>query len=230
LRLAVIPARGGSKRVPRKNVRDFCGRPMIAWSISAARESGAFDRIVVSTDDDEIAETARALGAEVPFCRPAELSGDHTPTRPVVSHAIRALASQGSEAAEVCCIYATAPFLEASDILSGLRILRERPCRYVFPVTSFAFPIERALRMSEDGALRMVDAATAMTRSQDLAEAFHDAGQFYWAAADQWHKDEPILGAGACGLRVPRTRVQDIDTEEDWAVAESMFKAMRLRQ
>lgn len=226
MRLAVIPARGGSKRIPRKNVRPFCGRPMIAWPISAALESGCFDRVVVSTDDDEIAGIARAEGAETPFARPAELADDHTPTRPVIAHAIETMAAAGAVVGPVCCLYATAPFVRGQDLAAGLARLTQGDARYVFPVTRFDFPIQRALRMAQGGAVEMFAPEHFLTRSQDLEPAWHDAGQFYWAMADQWRDPAPIFGPGAIGLPTPRHRVQDVDTEEDWRLAEVLFRAL----
>lgn len=220
--LAVVPARGGSKRIPGKNLRDFCGRPMIAWSLAAAQEAGCFQRIVVSTDDEAIAETARGLGAEIPFARPAALADDHTPTAAVIAHAVEALGATGP----VCCLYATAPFATGKDLRAGLGRLREGAARYVFPVTTFPYPIQRALRMRPDGAVEMFDAAMFARRSQDLEEAWHDAGQFYWADAATWRTEPVVYAPGAVGLPVPRHRVQDIDTEEDWARAELLFRAL----
>lgn len=228
MRLAVIPARGGSKRIPGKNVRDFCGRPMICWSIAAALESGVFDRVVVSTDDDRIAEAADREGAEVPFRRPPGLSDDHTPTRPVIAHAIEALSASGDEPGEVCCLYATAPFVRSEDLSAGLQRLSEPGAKYVFPVTDFAFPIQRALRCDAAGRVEMFAPEHFLTRSQDLEEAWHDAGQFYWADAACWQTDLPIYGPGAIGLPIPRWRVQDIDTEDDWHMAELLFRAQEL--
>ena len=225
MKVAVIPARGGSKRIPRKNLRPFCGRPMIAWPIAAARESGCFDRIVVSTDDAEIAAVARAEGAEVPFPRPAELSDDHTPTRPVIAHALDALAEAGTPATLACCLYATAPFVQPEDLRAGLARLLDGGARYVFPVARFDFPIQRALRMDAAGHVAMFAPEHFLTRSQDLEPAWHDAGQFYWAAAETWHDPGPIFGPGAVGLPLPRHRVQDIDTEDDWQMAELLFRA-----
>lgn len=228
MNLAVIPARGGSKRIPRKNVKPFCGRPMIAWSISAARESGCFDRIVVSTDDDEVAEIAVAEGAEVPFRRPAELADDQTPTVPVIAHAV---AWQSGQAAveRACCIYATAPFIRPSELRAAQSMIETQPCDYVLSVTSFPFPIQRAVRLDGDGRLAMFQPEHAGTRSQDLEEAYHDAGQFYWGRADAWIAGRPIMGPNSIGLRIPRARVQDIDTPEDWERAEFLFRAMLAR-
>lgn len=225
MKLAVIPARGGSKRIPRKNIRPFGGRPMIAWSIAAARTSGLFDRIIVSTDDREIAETARALGAEVPFFRPANLSGDHTGTVPVIAHAVDWQNTQGEPAEEVCCIYATAPFIEVDDLRRGLVILQESGADFAFSVTRYAAPIQRALRVRQDNRVEMFDAHQFNTRSQDLEEAWHDAGQFYWGRAEAWLSGKPLFGTHAAPVVLPRHRVQDIDTPEDWDRAELLLRA-----
>ena len=226
MRLAVIPARGGSKRIPRKNIRPFAGRPMIAWSIEAAIRSACFDRILVSTDDEEIAETARAAGAEVPFQRPASLSDDHTGTIPVIAHATEWQQAQGQPPTEVCCIYATAPFVRPEDIRAGLQALQERDARYAFSVTSYPSPIQRALRLTPSGRVAMFQPELFNTRSQDLEPAFHDAAQFYWGRAEAWLQGLPIFSADAMPVLLPRHRVQDIDTPEDWERAEWMFRAL----
>lgn len=224
--LAVVPARGGSRRVPRKNVRPFLGRPMIARAIDIARTSGVFDRIVVSTDDDEIAAMAAAAGADVPFRRPAALADDHAPTRPVVAHAIEALGAADAEA--VCCLYATAPLVDPEDVRRGLARLRDSEASYVFPVAPFPSPIQRALRRAADGRVEMFDPAAFHARSQDLEPAWHDAGQFYWARPATWRSDAPIFGPGAIGLTVAPERVQDIDTEDDWRLAEMKARLLGL--
>lgn len=227
MRLAVIPARGGSKRIPRKNIKMFAGKPMIAWSVESAVKSGCFDRIIVSTDDEEIASVARDCGAEVPFIRPAELSDDHTATIPVIAHAIQWHQRNGQSPSEVCCIYATAPFVSSADLRRGLDLLQATGCDYAFSVTSFAFPIQRAIRITADSRVEMLDATQFNTRSQDLEEAFHDAGQFYWGRTEAWLSGMPIFSAGASPVVLPRHRVQDIDTQEDWERAEWMFKALQ---
>jgi N-acylneuraminate cytidylyltransferase len=227
MKLAVIPARGGSKRIPRKNIKLFCGKPMIVWSIEAAQQSGCFDRIVVSTDDAEIAEVARQSGAQVPFMRPAALSEDHTGTTAVMAHAIDWFVAQGQTPAQVCCLYATAPFVSADDLRQGLTVLIATASDYAFSVTSFAFPIERAIRINESGRVEMFKPEHFNTRSQDLEEAYHDAGQFYWGRADAWMQGRMIFSPAAVPVLLPRHRVQDIDTPEDWARAEWMFKALR---
>jgi N-acylneuraminate cytidylyltransferase len=228
MKLAIIPARGGSKRIPRKNVRSFCGRPMIHWSIDAALHSGCFDAVVVSTDDPEIAAVARAAGAEVPFTRPAELSNDYAGTVAVVQHAVNWLAAQGRPAEFVCCLYATAPFVTPQDLRLGLAALQGEPqAAYALSVTSFPFPIQRALKRTPDGRIAMFHPEHLNTRSQDLEEAFHDAGQFYWGRAHAWAEALPVFGPRTMPIVLPRHRVQDIDTPEDWDRAEWMFKALR---
>ncbi len=227
MRLAVIPARGGSKRIPRKNIKPFCGKPMIAWSIEAAQQSGCFDRIIVSTDDVEIAEVARQHGAAVPFMRPAELSDDHTGTIPVIRHAVERINAQGRAVEQVCCLYATAPFVRVEDIQRGLKILDVTGSDYAFSVTSYPFPIQRAIRITEQGRVEMFNPEHFNTRSQDLEEAYHDAGQFYWGRASAWLQDRMIFSPDSVPVLLPHHRVQDIDTPEDWLRAEWMFKAIQ---
>lgn len=226
MKLAIIPARGGSKRIPRKNVLEFCGRPMIEWSLRAAIESSFFDRIIVSTDDPEIADVAIKAGAEVPFMRPPELSDDHTPTMPVIQHAINFVQAQGNVPEDVCCIYATAPFVTANDLQRGHAMLKQSGARFAFSATSFPFPIQRAMRILLSGRVEMFYPEHALTRSQDLEEAYHDCGQFYWGTMAGWLSNEPIIGPNSAAVLLPRHRVQDIDTQEDWIRAEAMFRAM----
>lgn len=229
MKLAIIPARGGSKRIPRKNIKPFCGKPMIAWSIEAAQESGCFDRVIVSTDDAEIAEVARQYGAEVPFMRPLELSDDHTGTIPVIRHAIETINSQGRAVEQACCLYATAPFIRAEDLRRGLELLQGSGGNYAFSVTSYAFPIQRAIRLTPEGRVEMFNPEHFSTRSQDLEEAYHDAGQFYWGRAEAWLQGQMIFSPASLPVMLPRHRVQDIDTPEDWVRAEWMFKAMQVQ-
>lgn len=228
MKLAVIPARGGSKRIPRKNIKPFCGKPMIVWSIEAARLSGCFEHVVVSTDDDEIAEVARSHGAEVPFLRPKELSDDYTGTVPVIAHAIKHFHERGILPAQICCVYATAPFVKPDDIRNALNEMTKTGSDYAFSVTSYSFPIQRALRVNASGGAEMFYPEHLSTRSQDLEEAFHDAGQFYWGQAEAWLTGRPIFGARSRAIILPRYRVQDIDTAEDWIRAEFLFRALAL--
>lgn len=229
MRIAIIPARGGSKRIPGKNIRPFCGQPMIAWSIQAAQASGCFDRIIVSTDSEEIAEIARQHAAETPFMRPAALSDDHTGTMAVMKHAVLALAQMNRHPGDVCCIYATAPFLSADDISKGLAQLLATGAHFAFSVTSYPFPIQRAIRLGTDQRVSMFQPQHFNTRSQDLEPAWHDAGQFYWGTAASWLSDDVLFGQHSTAVVLPRYRVQDIDTEEDWERAEWMFKAMQMQ-
>lgn len=229
MNVAIIPARGGSKRIPRKNVKDFGGKPMIAWSIDAAKASGCFDRIIVSTDDYDIARVAKAHGADVPFMRPAHLSDDYTGTLPVIHHAVDWLNVKATPVEYVCCIYATAPFVTAEDLKQGLQLIKVSGSSYAFSVTSYAFPIQRAIRITEKGRVAMFNPEHFQTRSQDLEEAWHDAGQFYWGTAKAWCDEHAIFGKDSVPVKLPRHRVQDIDTPEDWDRAEWLFRAMQVK-
>lgn len=224
--VAVIPARGGSKRIPGKNIREFCGKPILAYSIEAARAAGIFDRIICSTDSDAIARVALDFGAEVPFRRPVELSDDYTGTDAVVIHALETLAEQGWDADIVCCVYATAPLLSADDIRRGYEVLRTTDAVSAFSVTTFAFNIFRALRVNTRERLEMFWAENRMKRSQDLPEAYHDAGQFYWANVSRYLQERTFYCADAAPVHLPRWRVQDIDTMEDWTRAECLYRSM----
>lgn len=225
--LCVIPARGGSKRIPRKNVKPFHGKPMIAWSIAAAQASGAFDHIIVTTDDAEIAQVARDAGAEVPFMRPAELSDDHTATLPVIAHALHEAEALWGRQETLCCLYATAPFVQGDDI-TGVRdiLLADEETQFAMPVTSFPFPIQRGVRLQDTGRIEMFQPEHALTRSQDLEEAYHDVGQFYWGRRSAWLGNDPIIGPRTAAYVIPRHRAQDIDTPEDWDLAERLFTAL----
>ncbi|ODT77421.1 MAG: pseudaminic acid cytidylyltransferase [Pelagibacterium sp. SCN 64-44] len=226
LKLAVIPARGGSKRIPGKNIKAFAGKPMIAYAIEGALASGVFDHVIVSTDDAAIAEIARATGAEVPFMRPADLSDDFTPTVPVIAHAITAFEALKGPVAQACCIYAGVPLLEAEDLRNGLDLLLQGGTDYVFPVAAFPAAIQRALRRAEDGTTRPFHPEYATTRTQDLEPGFYDAGQFYWGLRDAWLAGLTLHTHGKT-IVLPEWRVVDIDTPEDWARAELMFRAIK---
>ncbi len=223
MRVAIIPARGGSKRIPRKNIKNFCGKPMIAWSIEEAIKSNCFDRVIVSTDDGEIAEIAKKYGAEVPFIRPKELADDYTGTNEVICHTIEWLINHDIQPDEVCCIYATAPFIQASDIQGAYHQLIENDCNYVFSATRYPFPIQRAFKITSEKNVRMFYTEHEHTRSQDLEEAYHDAGQFYWGRAEAWLEHISIFNDKSMAYILPRCRVQDIDNQEDWDNAELML-------
>jgi pseudaminic acid cytidylyltransferase len=226
--IAVIPARGGSKRIPHKNVKEFCGKPMIAWAIEAARASELFERIIVSTDDARIAEVAAAWGAEAPFVRPPELSDDFAGTTEVIGHAANWALQQSPSLQAVCCIYATTPLLQAEDLARGLAALRSGRWCYAFSATEFGTSIYRAMRSTPEGGVEMVFPEHFTTRSQDLPATLHDAAQFYWGTPRAWIEGVRIFAPQSVPVLIPRSRVQDIDTAEDWAAAEVMFRARRM--
>lgn len=227
MNIAIIPARGGSKRIPRKNIKEFHGKPMIAYSIEAAVNSQCFDKIIVSTDDAEIAEVAIKHGAEVPFIRPDNISDDYATTLDVIKHAIEFTESQGWAIKNVCCIYATAPFLIPEFIQKGLDELTSAKIDYAFSATSFPFPIQRALKLSDEQRVEMFQPEHLNTRSQDLDEAYHDAGQFYWGTKSAFLQRKPFFSPQSKAVLLPRKRVQDIDTNEDWELAEALYKALQ---
>ena len=230
MRIAIIPARGGSKRIPGKNVRDFGGKPMIAWSIIRARETGLFDHIIVSTDSAEIANCAVEFGAEVPFMRPVELADDFTPTRQVINHAIRESVGHFGTPSRVCCIYATAPFIEVKSLVDALALLESHDTNFVFSATSYQFPIQRAFRYVDDGSIEMFQPEHRYTRSQDLIPAFHDAAQFYWGKTQAFLEELPMFSGRSLPMILPRSKVIDIDTPEDWEYAETMWLASQARK
>ncbi len=227
MKVAVIPARGGSKRIPKKNIKEFAGKPILAWSIEAAKKSGLFERIIVSTDDSDIVDVARAYGAEVPFQRPAELSDDHTGIIEVVQHAIGWLRDEKVPVEYVCCILATAPFLKADTLSLALDRLLESKASYAFSVTGYAFPIQRAIRINSTGRVEALWPENIPARSQDLEETYHDAGQFYWGTVEAFAQGEVIFSNRSIPVRLPGYLVQDIDTPDDWQRAELMFTALR---
>lgn len=227
--IAIIPARGGSKRIPRKNIKLFAGKPIIAYSIEAAFASELFDRVVISTDDAEIAEVATSFGAEVPFVRPPELADDLTGTGDVVKHCLDWYLQEGAPLDYACCIYATAPFVQPEALKEGLVKLRQTGKSFAFSVTSFPFPIQRALRINADGFVEAIYPEHIFSRSQDLEEAYHDAGQFYWGAAQAFLADEVVFSPRSVPVVLPPYLVQDIDTFEDWERAELMYRAWKTK-
>lgn len=227
MRIAVIPARGGSKRIPRKNIKNFLGKPIIAYSIEAAIESGCFDKVVVSTDDTEIADVAKEYGAEVPFIRPEELSNDNAGTLPVIKHAIEWYEENLTKPDDVCCLYATAPFVQFQAIKEAYSQFIKSQADYCFTVTSYAFPIQRAIKFTKEKRVEMFCPKYFNARSQDLEEAYHDAGQFYWGKAEAFKKEKNIFSVSASPYVMPRYLVQDIDTTEDWIQAEIMYQLLQ---
>ena len=227
MKIAIIPARGGSKRIPRKNIKMFCGKPIIAWSIEAARTSGLFDHVLVSTDDAEIADVAKRWGAEVPFMRPANLSDDYAGTTEVIAHATQWALGQGWPVDAVCCIYATAPFVQADDMKRGLEALESGDWAYAFTVTDYAASIFRSFQKNMDGGIEMLFPEHFLTRSQDLPTALHDAGQFYWGRASAWMDGKRIFDRHSMPIMIPRWRVEDIDEQDDWIRAELSFNQLK---
>jgi N-acylneuraminate cytidylyltransferase len=227
VKLCVIPARGGSKRIPRKNIKEFCGKPIIAYSIEAALNSGCFDHVIVSTDDEEIAEVASSYGASTPFIRPDQLSNDFAGTIPVIKHAIEWFDEHDQSPSDVCCLYATAPFVSPVSIVRAYEQMLTTDAEYCFTVTSYTFPIQRAIRFSEENRVEMFYPENFNQRSQDLEEAYHDAGQFYWGRAHTWKNEQILFSDRASPFIIPRYLVQDIDTLEDWLLAELMYQVVQ---
>ena len=229
MQLAVIPARGGSKRIPRKNIKMFHGQPMIAWSIQAAIDSGCFDEVWVSTDDEEIAAIAQAYGAKVPFLRPAHLSNDFATTADVMAHAVEEFDKLNHVIPDyVCCLYATAPFINSKALKKGLELMPKY--QYALAITEYQFPIQRSLKKDINEGLYLIEANSFVKRSQDLDLAYHDAGQFCWGWAKSWLNKEQIFSVSTGGVILPKYLVQDIDDEQDWKRAEMIFEVFKRNQ
>lgn len=224
--IAIIPARGGSKRIPKKNIKDFFAKPLIAYSIEVALKSELFDKVIVSTDDKEIAKVAREYGAEVPFIRPTKLSDDFTGTGAVVNHALEYLKSLGESYKYACTIYATAPLLQSKYLLEGYEKLKNSGAINAFSVTTMPFPIQRSFKLDLDGRCEMFTPEHYMSRSQDLEVAYQDAGQFYWSKLE-CKSSEIMFSSDSIPIILPRHLVQDIDTLEDWRRAEFMYQALK---
>lgn len=222
MNIAVIPARGGSKRIPKKNLRDFCGLPMIAWSIKLALDSQLFEKVIVSTDSYDIKKVAEAYGAEIPFMRPDHLADDFADTLSVMHHAAEWMQSSDQLPEFICCLYATAPFSTTADLIGASERISDFD--YCFAATKFDFPIQRGFYKNDDGSVRAINPAAMASRSQDLEEAWHDAGQFYWGKSSAWLEKKNILGQNSTFFEIPKYRAHDIDDEEDWIKAELMFR------
>ena len=227
MKLCVIPARGGSERIPRKNIKNFCGQAMIGYSIKAALDSQCFDQVIVSTDDAEIADVAKSFGVSVPFVRPDELANDYAATMPVIKHAIEWFDGQGQSPSEVCCLYATAPFVSASTIRKAYDQMQSTQADYCFTVTSFAFPIQRAIKITAENRIEMFYSEHCEARSQDLEKSYHDAGQFYWGKSEAFKQQKLLFSKSSTPYILPRHLVQDIDTPEDWKRAELMYQVLQ---
>ena len=224
--IAIIPARGGSKRIPRKNIRPFCGKPMIAYPVEAAIASGCFDHVIVSTDDTEIAEVAQQYGAQVPFLRDPALADDFTGTTAVTIDAILQAEKVGLSADAYCCIYATTPLIQADDLKQAYQQLKTSSANFVFSAAEFGFPIQRALLINDEGFVTPFQPENITKRSQDLPKAYQDAGQFYWGTKSAWLTNKAVFGDRGIAHVLPRYRVVDIDTEEDWRLAEYLYQAI----
>lgn len=226
MNIAIIPARGGSKRIPGKNAKVFCGKPMIAWAIGYALESNLFEKVIVSTDDEHIAQVARSAGAATPFMRPTELADDLTPTVPVIAHAVETCQLMGWNIDYACCIYPCVPFLQITDLTDALALMEESNAHFAYPVTDYAHPIERAMRRLSTGKMELFKPEHELTRTQDLEKSYHDTGQFYWGKASVWKARMKMHTAGV-GLIVPNWRVVDIDNLEDWKRAEVLYEVFK---
>lgn len=228
MKLAIIPARGGSKRIPRKNIKNFAGKPMIQWVIDAVLQSNQFDYVLCSTDDEEIADVARTCGARVPNLRPPELSDDFTPTRAVIQHAIGVGEEVTGEKVEyACCVYATAAFVTAQDIKTGFDTLQKGGKSFAFAATRYAHPVQRAFTWQSEGGVTMAQPETSKTRTQDLAPHFHDVGMFYWGTRDGFYSDTPMFSTHSDIVEIPAARAHDIDEPDDWELAELVFQTLQ---
>ena len=226
MNVAIIPARGGSKRIPGKNIRKFLGLPIISYSIKTALDSGVFEKVIVSTDSKEIASIAEEFGAQVPFLRPNNLSDDFSGTHEVIGHAVRWIEDNYLSMDYVCCIYATAPLIKKSDLIQGYQMIKTGNFDSVIAATSFPYPIFRSFKKLSTGGLKMVFPEHYNSRSQDLPEVYHDAGQFYWASPEVWKKDSEMYNEKNAIVEIPNYRIQDIDTLEDWKRAEIIYKVL----
>ncbi|MCK9339012.1 MAG: pseudaminic acid cytidylyltransferase [Bacteroidales bacterium] len=220
--IAIIPARGGSKRIPRKNIKDFLGKPIIAYSIEAAIQSNLFEEIMVSTDDEEIAEVAERFGAKVPFMRSTETANDFASTNDVLKEVIATYEKQNIAFENMCCIYATAPLILSNKIVETYQRLISSEFSMVYPVVPFSYPIWRCLDMDENGTLKRHWSEFENSRSQDLPVEYHDTGTFYWYKIEEWKSGSKNIG----GIVVAETAVQDIDNESDWLLAEMKYRLM----
>lgn len=225
--IAIIPARGGSKRIARKNIRPFAGRPILAWSVKVALASALFDEVMVSTDDDEIAQVARDAGASVPFMRSAGAADDHAPIAAALREVVQEFGARGRHFDRLCCLFATAPLVQPGDLRAGLDLLEKGRFDVVIPVARFGYPIERSLARSASGRVALNSPRHAETRSQDLPESYHDAGQWIWTRPAYLETGKPLLGPSTGSVVIDSNRVEDIDTEEDWRRAEWKFARQR---
>lgn len=227
MKLCIIPARGGSKRIPRKNIKEFLGKPIIAYSIEVAQQSNLFDKIIVSTDDLEIAEIAKQYGADTPFVRPVNIADDHATTMDVINHAIDYYNETNTPLEMVCCLYATAPFVTVDDLAEAYELMNSsNEIDYVFSATEFSFPIWRGFAINQSGFANMLWPENFAKRSQDMEKVYHDAGMFYFGKPIAFLENRLIFGNSAKPLLLPHYRVQDIDTLDDWQRAEVIYRVI----
>lgn len=226
--LAIIPARGGSKRIPHKNIKPFLGRPIIAYSIEAALGTGLFEEVMVSTDDVEIAEIARQEGASVPFLRSTENANDYATLADVLVEVVNAYKGRGYELDLICCLLPTAPLISSEDVRSAYDQLVMSTFDSICPVVAFSYPILRSLSIDEKGNLNMNWPEYRFSRSQDLRPAYHDSGTFYWIKTSSLLKDKKLLSENGTAIVLDEFRVQDIDTDTDWALAEMKYKLLHM--
>lgn len=226
MNIAIIPARGGSKRIPKKNIKNFCGKPIIAYAISTAINSKLFGSVIVSTDDEEIKHTALEYGAEVPFMRQKDLSDDRTPTVPVIAHAIRECIKNDYVFSNVCCIYPTSPLTEIEDIKSVYKLLLENPNNYCLPISEYPSSIQRSLKINQNQRIQPFFSHNELIRTQDLEKAYYDCGQFYWGHKKTWLNSK-YLHTNSIGFIIPGWRVVDIDNNDDWERAEFIYEYIK---
>lgn len=224
MRIAIIPARGGSKRIKKKNIKLFHGKPIIAWSIQTVLKSDIFDQVIVSTDDEEIADISKIFGASVPFMRPNNISDDYTDTKTVICHSINWLIRHDVKPDSVCCVYPTSPLLISEDLKKASKLVDMYPESFILPVCEYQYPINRALELESNGSIKPIKPEYMHRRSQDIKEAYHDAGQFYFGKTELWLKNKNILENNNMPIIIPRLRAQDIDNLEDWSLAEKLFE------
>lgn len=224
--IAIITARGGSKRIPRKNIKPFLGQPIIKYSIDVAMKAGCFDEVMVSTDDKEIAEISVKLGAKVPFLRSETASDDFATTSDAIYDVLTEYQKRGNKFEYCCCIYPTAPFISPERLMEGFETLKSNNADSVLPVVRFSYPIQRALKI-EDGRLLMIWPENLNKRSQDLMPAYHDAGQFYWLKVSSFIEQKKLFTDNTCTIEISESEVQDIDNEEDWKIAEIKYKLFK---
>ena len=229
MKIAVIPARGGSKRIINKNIKNFCGKPIIAYSIEIAKKSKLFDKIIISSDSSKIAKVAIKYGGEIPFVRPKNLSDDYTGTKEVIAHAVNSITNKYdiNLIKAVCCIYATAPFIQTEDLHKAWKLLKSGKWDHVFAATSYSYPIFRSFKQQKKGGLKLLFPNYYKKRSQDLNTVMHDAGQFYWARPKDWINNKLSFNNRSTVVKLPNWRVHDIDTLDDWKSAELKYRALK---